>query len=301
MVVPLPGLVTAKVYQRLPSPWVGDAAWVPRVHLADATCREDGMARPAARGLPRASASRVLRRTGGPRVSGDDGGLGQIPDAGITTSCRPELADDCPEGQKCTAYSLDEGGCCVGANKCVPILGDRQLGESCTRTTDNDDCGDRLFCMTRTSGDVGPGTCLLMCDWTAPDSCPEIFGGPATCLPLNGGVLPVCERNCHPLLDECPAEYGCFPVGNAGFFCAPSTPIARHSRRRFTIFAALRALPPERGLSGRMCSRPLLHANLSREGREGPCVAPETCVPYYDPDDAPRPELAGIGYCGVDP
>ena len=235
---------------------------------------------------------------------GDDGGLGQIPDAGITTSCRPELADDCPEGQKCTAYSLDEGGCCVGANKCVPILGDRQLGESCTRTTDNDDCGDRLFCMTRTSGDVGPGTCLLMCDWTAPDSCPEIFGGPATCLPLNGGVLPVCERNCHPLLDECPADYGCFPVGNAGFFCAPSTPdgAGMAGDSCFTISSCAPGFACRSGASQAACVHdrcctPICHV----KDQEGPCVAPETCVPYYDPDDAPRPELAGIGYCGVDP
>ena len=41
--------------------------------------------------------------------------------------CNPGL-QDCPEGEKCTAYVTTPGYCCVDANKCVPIIGDGQLG-----------------------------------------------------------------------------------------------------------------------------------------------------------------------------
>ena len=234
----------------------------------------------------------------------EDTGFGSFPDAGISTSCRPELANDCPEGQKCTAYAVDEGTCCVGANRCVPILGDRGIGQSCTRTATNDDCGDRLFCMTKSSGGVGAGTCVLMCDWTAEDSCPDLFGGPAACIPLNGGVLPICERVCSPFNDECPLGYGCFPVGSYGFFCSPSTPDAQgvDGDECYTIsscapgFACVNGAFQSTCVYDRCCS---LVCDTSEAA--GPCIDGETCQPFYDEDKVPSRGLQHAGYCGIEP
>ena len=49
-----------------------------------------------------------------------------MPDQG--TGCLPGVADDCPDGEKCSAYVMEPGYCCVDTNACVPIIGDKQYG-----------------------------------------------------------------------------------------------------------------------------------------------------------------------------
>jgi hypothetical protein len=234
----------------------------------------------------------------------EDTGFGSFPDADITTSCRPEAASDCPAGQKCTAYAIDEGTCCVGANQCVPILGDRGLGQSCTRTQYNDDCADRLFCMTTSSGGVGVGSCLLMCDWTTEDSCPDLFAGPADCIPLNGGVLPICERVCSPLSDNCPVGYGCFPVGGYGFYCSPSTPDGDgvDDDECYTIsscadgYACVNGVKQATCVHDRCCT-PICDTSAT----ETQCIGDESCQLFYEGDEVPNRDLLYVGYCGIDP
>ncbi len=238
-----------------------------------------------------------------PDASGETG-FGSFPDAGITTSCRPELDDDCPEGQKCTAYAVDEGTCCVGANRCVPIIGDRGLGQSCTRTQYNDDCADRLFCMTKSSGGVGEGSCVLMCDWTAEDSCPDLFGGPAQCIPLNGGVLPICERTCSPFMEDCPQGYGCFPVGGYGFYCSTSTPDGDglDGDECYTISSCAPGFACVNGAMQATCVHDRCCTEIcDTSATATPCVGAETCQPFYEDDEIPTRELQHAGYCGIEP
>ncbi|MGB1700880.1 MAG: hypothetical protein ACPHRO_13060 [Nannocystaceae bacterium] len=233
----------------------------------------------------------------------EDTGFDSFPDAGISTSCRPELANDCPAGQKCTAYAIDEGTCCVGANKCVPIIGDRGLGQRCTRTQFNDDCADRLFCMTKSSGGVGEGSCVLMCDWTAEDSCPDLFGGPAQCIPLNGGVLPICERECNPFNEDCPVGYGCFPVGSYGFFCSASTPDAEglDGDECYTISSCAPGLACISGAAQATCVYDRCCTPVCNTLDDpDPCVVEESCQPFYEPDEIPRRDLQHAGYCGIE-
>ena len=87
-----------------------------------------------------------------------------LPDGGATNTCDP-AQQDCPDGEKCTGYVVEAGACCVDANKCVPVIGENQLGDPCERGADNDDCAVGLFCMTKTSGDtVAPtNTCSEIC------------------------------------------------------------------------------------------------------------------------------------------
>jgi hypothetical protein len=138
------------------------------------------------------------------------------PDGGIVGQCDPML-QDCRESEKCTAYSTEPGYCCVDANKCVPIIGDKKRDEPCTRLEDNDDCDKGFFCLPETtSGDTGPGTCWQFCSDELPDLCPDGFF-----CPLYGdGTLPLCYQECNPLLQDCPESTDCYDEQGV-FVCRP--------------------------------------------------------------------------------
>jgi hypothetical protein len=155
--------------------------------------------------------------------TGDDGGntgdggafIYGEPDGGVVGQCDPGL-QDCPNAdEKCTAYVTEPGYCCVDANKCVPIIGDREAGETCERFEENDDCDKGFFCMTKTSGSTGEGVCFEFCVPNDPSSCE--FGG--ECMSFNDGVLPLCELECDPLLPDCPQDWGCYAAFDT-FVCA---------------------------------------------------------------------------------
>jgi hypothetical protein len=151
----------------------------------------------------------------GEEGSGDEASFISPPDGGVAGMCSPE-AQDCPDGEKCTAYVSTPGSRIVDANKCVPIIGDQQFGDMCTREADNDDCAAGYFCMTDVSGHTGPGICLEFCDPAMPDTTCEDGG---SCFGFNDGVLPLCEQLCDPLAPSCPPGQGCYiAIGN--FVCA---------------------------------------------------------------------------------
>jgi hypothetical protein len=139
-------------------------------------------------------------------------------DYGHTATCDPGL-QDCPDGEKCTAYVMTPGYCCVDANKCVPIIGDKELGAACTRELDNDDCGEGLFCMTKVSGDTGDGVCISFCDVNNPESCVEKGIDNGYCQVFCDGVFPTCAQHCDPLAQDCTAPQGCYAAGGQGFVC----------------------------------------------------------------------------------
>jgi hypothetical protein len=133
-------------------------------------------------------------------------------------ACDPGL-QDCPEGQKCTAYLMTPGYCCVDANKCVPIIGDKQHDEQCTRGEDNDDCAEGLFCYPgTTSGDTGPGVCMSFCDIHDASSCDGInewCGETSDCIAYNDGIMPLCnERVCDPEAQDCTTPLVCMYDSN---------------------------------------------------------------------------------------
>jgi hypothetical protein len=157
--------------------------------------------------------------TGDNEDSGDtDDGNNFITHDFEDTSCDPGK-QDCPEGEKCTAYVMTPGYCCVDANKCVPVIGDKQLGDVCQRGEDNDDCAEGLFCMTKTSGDPGEGVCLAFCDIDEPNACDDLGLLHPNCIEFNDGVLPLCEGQCNPIDPDCPDPQGCYAVGE-WFICS---------------------------------------------------------------------------------
>ncbi|MBK8263152.1 MAG: hypothetical protein IPK80_17650 [Nannocystis sp.] len=128
-------------------------------------------------------------------------------DAGTSTTtgaggmCDPQ-AQDCPEGEKCTFYRDVANP--NGANRCVPVVGDGQIGDVCMILNDDTDtCAKGLFCWG-TEPDDAPGVCTEMCD--SREQCSS--GDPCTI--TNGGALPLCLPKCDPLAPVCPVGWACY-------------------------------------------------------------------------------------------
>lgn len=142
--------------------------------------------------------------TSGP--ADDDGGFISPPDGGVEGQCDP-TAQDCPEGEKCTAYGSVEGEP-WNANKCVPVTGQGQLGDPCDieggKYTGVDNCDVGLVCLL-TDDDGKGGACVEFCD--AQGQCPQSGG---QCATYNDGSLPICLVDCDPLIQDCPDGQGCY-------------------------------------------------------------------------------------------
>jgi hypothetical protein len=144
--------------------------------------------------------------------------------------CEPGI-QNCPDGEKCTAFVRTPGYCCVDTTTCVPVIGDKQFGEPCTRDAGdgmcgpgNDDCAAGLFCMAETSGDGGDGVCLAFCDFNNPNACDEKGLPDAECPVFGDGVLSLCQLACDPLAQGCPSSQGCYVFGDDQITCAPPNP-----------------------------------------------------------------------------
>jgi hypothetical protein len=218
------------------------------------------------------------------------------PDGGVVGQCDPGL-QDCPNpDEKCTAYVTEPGYCCVDANKCVPIIGDKTFGELCDRTEENDDCDKGLFCMAKSSGSTGQGVCLEFCVPNDPGSCES--GG--ECRPLNDGVLPLCETRCDPLQQDCPPQTGCY----AGFdilVCAVPAHEDGKGNDGDECYAVQDCVPglicvnaeSTAGCAADACCTPFCDLT----GPDTQCTDPaEECVSWFEEGEAP-PGFDHVGAC----
>lgn len=236
---------------------------------------------------------------GSTSLPSDEGVFVELPDGGGTNTCDP-ASQDCPDGEKCTGYVVEQGYCCVDANKCVPVTGSKQVGDPCIRTADNDDCDVGLFCMTKTSGSTGDGVCLAFCN-AATQDCGEDGLPDAMCVSFNDGVLPLCQDDCDPLLQDCDGGLGCYGVGAQGLVC--SLPgyedgLGNDGDMCYTIQSCkpgLQCAPTEvlDGCSASRCCSPFCDLTEA-----DPCTAPEACVPYFELGTAP-PGSENVGLCGI--
>lgn len=118
-----------------------------------------------------------------------DGGFAPVFDIPGIAPCDP-FTQDCPEGEKCVAYS--SGGGSLDANKCVPVGGLGMPGESCSYAgvvEATDDCNDISYCWDVTNM---MGSCAQFCGGTADDpQCPNDL----QCLIAYDGTLNLCVEN----------------------------------------------------------------------------------------------------------
>jgi len=213
--------------------------------------------------------------------------------------CDPK-AQDCGEGQKCTAYGKVSGDE-WNANKCVDVTGDGVAGDPCTveppdKFSGIDNCAEGFICLN-TDDEGKDGSCVSFCSMD--DACPNNPGGKGLCLPdTNEGFLPICLPNCDPLLQDCPSGQGCYGDLSLDFFiCFIPDPMpgngAENESCAFTN-ACLEGLSCEAGavLDGCMeeaCCTPF--CPLDGDGSE--CTAPEECIAYF-PEPVAGAENVGI-------
>ncbi|MFV8756325.1 ribulose phosphate epimerase [Nannocystaceae bacterium ST9] len=151
--------------------------------------------------------------------SGSDESSNFVPDQpndGVVP-CDP-FAKDCPMGEKCVPYSTDGGGV-WDANKCVPVTGDGQAGDTCTWggiAAGTDDCDADSICWDVMEVDgQALGVCTSLCEGTAND---PICGAETSCLIANEGSITLCIQTCDPLLQDCNEGLGCY-WANEDFNC----------------------------------------------------------------------------------
>jgi hypothetical protein len=134
-------------------------------------------------------------------------------------------AQDCPEGDKCTAWAND-GGTSWNATKCAPV--DRlpaAPGEPCTvegnAVSGIDDCALGSMCW-----DVDPqtneATCVALCSGSEPA---PICSDGSACYIGFGGSINLCLPQCNPLMDTCPVGQSCLHLAVGGqLVCFPDEP-----------------------------------------------------------------------------
>jgi len=124
-------------------------------------------------------------------------------------------AQDCPDGEKCTAWASN-GSNVWDHTRCVSIGPDKP-GDPCTveswLASGADSCELDAMCWYIDENTL-QGTCVSLCEGTSEDaSCPEPG---SDCVVTNDGVLNLCLQNCDPILQDCPPGNMCIMSGNAG-------------------------------------------------------------------------------------
>ena len=221
------------------------------------------------------------------------GGFVVPPDGGAANECDPKV-QDCPKGEKCTAWAND-GGTFWNANRCVEILGQGVEGDACqvegSGVSGVDDCGLGFICMN--TDDMGIGLCVQFCDGTD-ESCPPT----QTCAIYNDGVLPICLVSCDPLLQDCPMGQSCIDTPNQSFIC--------FNDASGDAGADGDPCPPSDGENscdpGMWCgagSSGCVDVNCCTpfcEIGSGDCVSPDECISFFGEGAAP-PGFENVGVC----
>ena len=152
------------------------------------------------------------------------------PDGGLGYQC-DLLTQDCPPGEKCVPWAND-GGTTWNAYRCSPIDADPgEPGDPCTvevsPTSGIDDCELGTMCWN-VDPRTNTGVCVALCtgDLAAP-----ICEDPQTHCAISGvGVLALCLPTCHPFVQDCAENEGCYPNSDH-WECHPSTATAAARRR----------------------------------------------------------------------
>jgi len=211
------------------------------------------------------------------------------------------FAQDCPEGQKCSAVITDGGGAWNGA-RCVPVLGTGAPGDPCIAKSvaeGLDSCAKGVMCWGVDMD--GNGTCVGLCtgDWEAP-MCADPHGW----CTISGDVLNLCLPVCDPLLQDCAEGDACYPIDDS-FTCAPDASGDAGKANDPCEFINVCA-------EGLLCGDPMFVGAGCAPGLMGCCtpfcefpdgVCPnpdQQCLQWLDPATLPEGDSwLDIGACGV--
>jgi len=211
-------------------------------------------------------------------------------------------AQDCPDGQKCAAYTTHAENL-WDAVKCVDVVGMDKPGDVCMSqggASGIDSCIKGAMCWDVSMD--GVGTCVALCTgWQAEPVCEAM----SACIITGNGVLNLCLPVCEPLLQDCPIPTeGCYPISDTIFFCSPDA-------------SGDEGQANDPCNSANSCDKGLLCVNPTAAGMgcvrgndcctpfckypEGVCPNPDQqCLQWFDPKQLPPndPQL-DLGYCAI--
>ncbi len=207
---------------------------------------------------------------------------------------------DCPEGQKCTAWASD-GGNSWNDTKCTPVAPNpHKPGEPCkvegSGVSGIDDCELGAMCW-----DVDPdtltGTCVGLCDDSS--RAPTCAEPKTKCFISGEGILNLCLPTCDPLASDCLEGQVCIDDGGGSFTCFEGTPGAAGAQCEFPnacdpgLACIVSSLVPGCDPAANACCSP--YCSLSAPV----CPDPnEICHPWFEPDQAPE-GFEDVGVCGL--
>ena len=210
---------------------------------------------------------------------------------------------DCPEGQKCAPYA-EGGGSSWNATKCVPVTGNGQPGDVCT--TDGgggsglDDCAEGMYCWD--VDEMNKGLCVEMCSGTSDNpacSDPENF-----ICGFAADVLALCFPNCDLLLQDCPGDELCIPIGETAVceFDASAADRVAFDPCEFRgacdkgllCVGSAAATECDPKVSG--CCLPMCDLDLPDPMCPG---AGQSCVPLFEPDAMVAMKHEHVGICMI--
>jgi len=220
--------------------------------------------------------------------------------------------DDCPDGQKCSAWANDGGGS-WNATKCVPVEPmPGKPGEPCTvegnAASGIDSCEAGAMCWW-----VDPqtltGTCVGLCDGSPEE--PTCAEAGTFCSVSNDGVLILCLPSCDPLApDACAEGELCTPI-DGGYTCLPDASpgsggygadCSQIAQCAPGLFCALPGVLPECPHPG--CCTPFCALDEAYTAIPAPaagCPEPALgCLNLYMPGEAP-PGYEEVGICALVP
>lgn len=246
----------------------------------------------------------ITTTTGTPTTIDSEASLGECTTANCSDMMNVNQCDnwaqDCPEGEKCTAYIPSEGQAWTEA-KCVDVTGTDKPGDTCTSTgaaSGVDSCIKGAKCWNVDT--EGIGTCVALC--TGSPATP-ICDSASSC--QYSGTLNLCIPYCNPLVQDCPLpDQACYEFG-ANFSCAPD--VSGDDGQANDPCEDLNLC--DKGL---MCGDATFVGMGCGEGSSGCCTpfcefpggacpnADQECVQYFNPQQFPADDpLLSIGVCGV--
>ncbi len=236
----------------------------------------------------------VSGSSGDATADSSGGGFIMTPDGGGASECNPTL-QDCPRGEKCTAWAND-GGTFWNATRCVEVSGNNLAGDSClvegNGVSGLDDCDVGHICLN--TDDQNVGVCVAFCAGKEL----QCASGDA-CAVYNDGVLPLCLPGCDPLLQDCPAGQACIDTPNQTFICFSDASGAAGadgdpcppSDGENSCDPGQWCGPNSAGCMDVNCCTP--YCDLSSPV----CIAPDECVSFYGDPSAAPPGFEDVGVC----
>lgn len=219
---------------------------------------------------------------------------------GGTVEC-DVFAQDCENGQKCTAWA-EGGGSSWNATKCVPVSGNKVPGDVCTAEGSGvsglDDCEKGAMCWDTDA--ENKGVCVQLC--TGTEEMPACSDPDQGCAVVNEGVLNICLDTCEPLVQDCPGDDLCLPVSgtylcvldasgaDAGKAFDPCE-FANACDQGLICLNPAAATECDQGAKG--CCLPM----CSIEGGGADCPGKgQDCLAVYEPQP---PGFEDVGYCSL--